>query len=59
MSCGPDLPGAALGRTRMRDQLATHLNCSELEAEILVDTMIARGFAKRREQTDGLVLWEI
>ncbi|HKO54133.1 MAG TPA: hypothetical protein VJV79_40775 [Polyangiaceae bacterium] len=58
-SCGPVLPGAAVGRTRMRDQLVLHLNCSELEAELLVDTMVARGFVKRREQADGLVFWEI
>jgi len=58
-SCGSVLPGTAVGKTRIRDQLAVHLTCSELEAELLVDTMIARGFVKRREQTDGLVLWEL
>jgi len=58
-SCGPVLPGDAVGKTRIRDQLVIHLNCSELEAELLVDTMIARGFVKRREQTDRLVFWEL
>jgi hypothetical protein len=33
------------GRTVMRDAVAEQLDCSELEAEQIVDTMVARGFA--------------
>lgn len=57
--CGSALPGEIVGKTRMRDALVTHLHCSELEAEQLVDTMIGRGFAKRRERFDGRVVWEV
>lgn len=32
------------GRTILRDLVVDDLGCSELEAEELVDTMIARGF---------------
>lgn len=57
--CGPALPGEVVGKTRIRDEVMAHLECSELEAELLVDTMVGRGFAKRSEQPDGLVVWEI
>lgn len=36
--------GAIMGRTAIRDAIAAHLGSSELVAENLVDTMIARGF---------------
>src|SRR5262249_34462866 len=39
------LTGAIVGRSRLRDIVADHLECSMLEAEELVDTMVARGFA--------------
>lgn len=36
--------GFAEGKTVLRDQVVELLGCSELEAEELVDTMVARGF---------------
>lgn len=35
---------ALAGRTAIRDAVASHLGCSDLVAEEIVDTMIARGF---------------
>jgi hypothetical protein len=57
--CGSELPGEIVGKTRIRDEVAAHLACSELEAELLVDTMVGRGFAKRRELPDGLGVWQL
>ena len=37
---GP-IEGAVLGRTRLRDAVALTLDCSQLQAETLVDTLIA------------------
>jgi hypothetical protein len=34
------------GRTRLRDAVAAELDCSDLEAEALVDTLEARGFVR-------------
>jgi hypothetical protein len=34
------------GRTAFRDALVVQLECSQLEAELVVDTMIARGFLR-------------
>jgi hypothetical protein len=34
------------GRTLLRDAVASRLNCSQLEAEQLVDTMKSRGFLR-------------
>lgn len=34
--------GAIVGRTQMRDAVAEHLGCSQLEAEELVDSMVAQ-----------------
>lgn len=56
--CGPELPGLLVGKTRIRDEVARHLSCSDLEAETLVDTMVGRGFVVRRDQSDG-VTWSI
>jgi len=39
-----ELVGSLTGRSRMRDIVAEHLDCSMLEAEQLVDTLIAQGF---------------
>jgi hypothetical protein len=33
------------GRTALRDAVVEELRCSELEAEEIVDTLVARGFA--------------
>jgi len=34
------------GRTALRDAVADELRCSDLEAEELVDTLVARGFVR-------------
>ena len=34
------------GRTALRDAAAAELDCSDLEAEDLVDTLVARGFVR-------------
>ncbi len=34
------------GRTALRDAVAAELGCSELEAEDIVDTLVARGFVR-------------
>jgi hypothetical protein len=34
------------GRTALRDAVADELACSELEAEEIVDTLVARGFVR-------------
>jgi hypothetical protein len=36
--------GYVVGRTVLRDAVATMLSCSELEAEDIVDTLIVGGF---------------
>lgn len=51
--------GAVVGRTHLRDEVARHLGCSMLEAERLVDTMVARGFVAQRKADDGLVHWVV
>jgi hypothetical protein len=34
------------GRTALRDAVVVELDCSTLEAEALVDTLVARGFVR-------------
>jgi hypothetical protein len=58
-ACGPALAGAVVGRTRIRDEVVHQLCCSELEGELLVDTMIGRGFIRRREHSGGQIEWLI
>lgn len=42
-----DAPGGYLeGRTVLRDMVAGELDCSVLEAEQIVDTMVSRGFLR-------------
>ncbi len=55
---GP-LIGAISGRSIARDIVATHLGCSLLEAEQLVDTMISRGFVRLERDEDGRQVWLI
>lgn len=55
--CGPVVDGAVVGRTRMRDAVVRNLECSQLEAEQLVDTLIGRGFVSRRDAVDGRMEW--
>jgi hypothetical protein len=48
------IEGYVVGRTRLRDAVAAHLRCSQLEAEQVVDTMIGRGFIRfEGELPDG------
>jgi hypothetical protein len=51
--------GAIVGRTRLRDAVVGHLDCSMLEAEQIVDTMIGRGFLVLERTEDGLDHWVI
>jgi len=53
------LEGAIVGRTQIRDLVATHLACSLLEAEQLVDTMVSRGFARLEREPDGREFWRL
>jgi hypothetical protein len=58
-ACGRAVEGDLIGRTRLRDELVERLGCSTLEGETLVDTMIGRGFFRRRARPDGIVEWVI
>ncbi len=59
---GSSTEGFIVGRTLIRDAVFSVLECSELEAEQLVDTLISRGFV-RFEADDtsggGHGLWHI
>jgi hypothetical protein len=55
---GPSVEGAVVGRTRLRDAVGYLLGCSLLEAETLVDTMVARRFVvARRDLAAGVEWW--
>lgn len=54
-----ELGGDLAGRSNMRDLLVAHLSCSMLEAEELVDTLIARGFAHLERDDEGREGWRI
>jgi hypothetical protein len=58
-TCGPSVVGAAVGRTRLRDEVTRHLGCSRLTGDRLVDTMIGRGFIRQQVHRDGWVHWEM
>lgn len=58
-TCGARVEGDFAGPTLLRDQVVLRLGCSELEAENLVDTLIAGGFIVRVAAPDGLVEWVI
>lgn len=55
--------GYVLGRTAMRDAVVRFLDCSQLQAEEIIDTMIARGLLMYQgspaEQVDDLRPWWI
>jgi hypothetical protein len=55
--CGLFVEGELVGRTQLRDEVPRHLACSELEAELIVDTMTARGFLHRQTLSDGRTSW--
>jgi hypothetical protein len=54
---GPSVAGSVVGRTRVRDEVVRRLGCSELEAEQVVDTMVARGFLIQSRTPDGQAYW--
>jgi hypothetical protein len=58
-TCGASVLGAVVGRTRLRDEITRHLDCSLLMAERIVDTMIGRGFIRQQVHRDGWVHWEM
>jgi hypothetical protein len=55
--------GYLQGRTALRDAVAVHLDCSLLQAEEVVDTMVSRGFLRYEgssvEAVDDLEPWQI
>ena len=51
--------GALDGLSQMRDVVADHLGCSMLEAETLVDTLVARGFARFERDPEGREGWRL
>ncbi len=53
------LSGAIVGRSLLRDIVAAHLECSMLEAEELVDTMVSRGFARLERDDEGREVWRL
>jgi hypothetical protein len=55
----PELGGSLDGRSRMRDIVAAHLDCSMLEAETVVDTLIAQGFAHLEQDPEGREGWRL
>lgn len=54
---GASVEGLVVGRTRLRDEIASHLGCSALEAELLLDTLVGRGFVREYHAPDGPVGW--
>ena len=52
-ACGHCIEDVVVGRTVLRDEVASRLDCSMLEAEQLVDTLIARGFVRQGALGDG------
>lgn len=55
--CGAFVEGEVVGRTLLRDEVARHLDCSALEAERVVDTMVGRGFLRRLTLPNGMSGW--
>jgi hypothetical protein len=53
------LSGAIVGRSLLRDIVAEHLECSMLEAEELVDTMVSRGIARLERDAEGREVWRL
>jgi len=57
---GPAVDGPGIvGRTAMRDATAAELDCSQLEAEQVVDTLILQGFARLAKDEDGREVWRL
>lgn len=55
--CGAFIDGDVVARTKFRDEVLLHLECSMLDAERIVDTMVSRGFLRRRTTRDGRTGW--
>ncbi len=51
--------GSIVGRTALRDEVAAHLGCSQLEAEQIVDSLILRGWLVLVRPPDSREVWEI
>lgn len=51
--------GSIEGRTQLRDAAARVLDCSQLEAEQIIDTMVSRGFLSVQRREDGLTVWRV
>jgi hypothetical protein len=47
------LEDLVVGRTTLRDEVVQRLDCSMLEAEHMVDTLVARGFVRQASLNDG------
>jgi hypothetical protein len=56
---GEEVAGAVIGRTALRNEVIRCLECSALEAEQLVDTMVSRGFIVPVTQPDAPAGWAI
>jgi hypothetical protein len=54
-----ELVGSLSGRSHMRDIVAAHLGCSMLEAENLVDTLVAREYARLERDPEGREWWRL
>lgn len=55
----PELAGDLDGLTQMRDLVAAHLECSLLQAEELVETLVAQGYAQLQRDPEGREGWRI
>jgi hypothetical protein len=53
------LEGAILGRTALRDAVAEFLGCSLLQAEQIVDTLVADGAIQLVRSRDMPPVWQI
>lgn len=51
--------GFVVGRTELRDSVAERLDCSQLVAECIVDTMVARGILRLEQHEGDTGLWRI
>jgi hypothetical protein len=58
-ACGSSVMGAVVGRTRLRDELTRQLGCSLLMGEMIIDTMISRGFIRQHVHPEGWVYWDM
>jgi hypothetical protein len=56
---GAPIEGSVVGRTALRDAVTAHLDCSQLESEQLVDTLIACGRLRLVSTPDRGELWAI